>query len=132
MAGGYNPKGVLGYGDWRDAISAFLFCWPDGNTEEAGIKLPKCGGSGMAIIDEVGKGPQFGPEGCVRCGDRMRSDPALFAVVLAMGRALRTCAKRQYSQVLRQYQSAHGEEPPWDVLREETRRYAAEQGQRRS
>jgi len=30
--GGYNPKGWLGYGDWRDAISAFLFCWLDGDT----------------------------------------------------------------------------------------------------
>ena len=38
---GYNPKGVLGYGDWRDAISAFLFTWPDGNTRVPALKLPK-------------------------------------------------------------------------------------------
>lgn len=54
------------YGDWRDAISAFLFCWPDGNTKARALKMPKTGGSGMAIIDEEGKGPQFGPEGCAR------------------------------------------------------------------
>lgn len=64
VVGGYNPKGVLGYGDWRDAISAFLFTWPDGNANQRALKLPKTGGSGMAIIDEQGKGPQFGPEGC--------------------------------------------------------------------
>jgi len=61
--GGYNPKGWLGYGDWRDAISAFLFSWPDGNTTEMPQKMPKTGGSGMAIIDEPGKGPQWGPDG---------------------------------------------------------------------
>jgi hypothetical protein len=33
--GGYNPKGWLGYGDWRDAISAFLFTWLDGDTSGA-------------------------------------------------------------------------------------------------
>lgn len=27
--GGYNPQGWLGYGDWRDAISAFLFLLAD-------------------------------------------------------------------------------------------------------
>eukprot|EP00959_Pyramimonas_sp_CCMP1952_P398044 8340155-Pyramimonas_sp.AAC.1 len=32
VIGGYNPKGWLGYGDWRDAISAFLFTWPTGET----------------------------------------------------------------------------------------------------
>lgn len=64
VAGGYNPKGFLGYGDWRDAISAFLFCWPDGDVARPALKMPKCGGSGMAIIDDENKGPQFGPEGC--------------------------------------------------------------------
>jgi hypothetical protein len=95
VCGGYNPKGWLGYGDWRDAISAFLFTWPDGNTAKPALKLPKTvrpgpsvsriayrvsriaprsaqaltprigaqGGSGMAIIDEQGGGPQWGPEG---------------------------------------------------------------------
>eukprot|EP00238_Polyblepharides_amylifera_P009615 CAMPEP_0196574268 /NCGR_PEP_ID=MMETSP1081-20130531/4017_1 /TAXON_ID=36882 /ORGANISM="Pyramimonas amylifera, Strain CCMP720" /LENGTH=276 /DNA_ID=CAMNT_0041892235 /DNA_START=263 /DNA_END=1093 /DNA_ORIENTATION=+ len=61
--GGYNPKGWLGYGDWRDAISAFLFTWPDGELDAFPLKLPKTGGSGMAIIDEPGGGPQWGPDG---------------------------------------------------------------------
>ena len=30
MFGGYNPKGWLGYGEWLDAISAFLFVFPRG------------------------------------------------------------------------------------------------------
>jgi len=61
--GAYNPKGWLGYGDWRDAISAFLFVWPDGDMSVPPQKMAKCGGSGMAIIDEPGKGPQWGPDG---------------------------------------------------------------------
>lgn len=61
--GGYNPKGWLGYGDWRDAISAFLYTWPDGDTSAEPQKMGKVGGSGMAIIDEPGKGPQWGPDG---------------------------------------------------------------------
>jgi hypothetical protein len=83
LCGGYNPKGWLGYGDWRDAISAFLFTWPDNDAASPALKLPKCGGSGMvrarcparshahltpsprcqAIVDEQGGGPQFGPDG---------------------------------------------------------------------
>ncbi len=51
LCGGYNPKGWLGYGDWRDAISAFLFTWPHGDATKPARKLPKTGGSGMAIID---------------------------------------------------------------------------------
>ena len=65
--GGYNPKGWLGYGEWLDAISAFLFVYPKGPLGLGGggkpIKLGKCGGSGMAIIDEDGKGPKWGPDG---------------------------------------------------------------------
>uniref|UniRef100_A0A7S1J6J5 TLDc domain-containing protein n=1 Tax=Eutreptiella gymnastica TaxID=73025 RepID=A0A7S1J6J5_9EUGL len=61
--GGYNPKGWLGYGDQRDAISAFLFTWPDGNLSQPGMKLPKIGGGAMAILDDPGKGPKFGPDG---------------------------------------------------------------------
>ena len=41
VCGGYNPKGWLGYGDWRDAISAFLFTWPDGDMRKRALKLPK-------------------------------------------------------------------------------------------
>ena len=60
MFGGYNPRGgsdtaVL------DAISAFLFTYPGSDTDF--VKLGKTGGSGMAIIDEDGKGPKWGPDG---------------------------------------------------------------------
>ena len=73
VCGGYNPKGTLGYGEWRDAISAFLFTWPDGKTARAALKMIKAGGSGMAIIDEQGKGPQWGPEGLkARARTRLR------------------------------------------------------------
>ena len=68
--GGYNPKGWLGYGEWLDAISAFLFTYDDtdktdktDNTDADFVKLGKTGGSGMAIIDEDGKGPKWGPDG---------------------------------------------------------------------
>jgi len=57
--GGYNSKGWLGYGEWIDAISAFLYVFEGSKA----IKLPKVGGSGMAIIDEMGQGPQWGPDG---------------------------------------------------------------------
>ena len=58
--GGYNSKGWLGYGEWIDAISAFLYVFDRGSNV---TKLPKVGGSGMAIIDEMGQGPQWGPDG---------------------------------------------------------------------
>jgi len=60
--GGYNPKGWVGYGEWADAISAFLFVYARG-TKENPTKCAKIGGSGMAIIDEAGKSPQWGPDG---------------------------------------------------------------------
>ena len=59
--GGYNPKGWLGYGEWLDAISAFLFVYE--RDAKTFTKLGKTGGSGMAIIDEDGKGPKWGPDG---------------------------------------------------------------------
>mmetsp|Transcript_5043 Transcript_5043/g.12669 ORF Transcript_5043/g.12669 Transcript_5043/m.12669 type:complete len:370 (+) Transcript_5043:91-1200(+) len=58
--GGYNPRGWLGYGEWRDAISAFIFTFDKSGKP---IKSAKVGGSGMAIIDEEGQGPQWGPSG---------------------------------------------------------------------
>lgn len=55
-----SDQGWLGYGEWRDAISAFLFVYQGkGNP----VKSAKVGGSGMAIIDESGQGPQWGPDG---------------------------------------------------------------------
>ena len=41
MCGGYNPKGWIGLGEDRDAIAAFLFTWPDGDTSKRPIKLQK-------------------------------------------------------------------------------------------
>ena len=61
--GGYNPKGWLGYGEWLDAISAFLFVFDGSSGKTSFAKLGKTGGSGMAIIDEDGKGPKWGPDG---------------------------------------------------------------------
>ncbi|GAB5370501.1 hypothetical protein AAMO2058_001498700 [Amorphochlora amoebiformis] len=61
--GAYNPAGWLGYGDYRECISAFLFTWPDGDVSKEASKLPKVGGPSMAILDERGKGPQWGPDG---------------------------------------------------------------------
>lgn len=61
--GGYNSKGWLGYGDWRDAISAFLYVLSPPGAEEPAEKLAKVGGSGMAIIDEAGGSPTWGPDG---------------------------------------------------------------------
>lgn len=37
----YNPKGWVGYGEYRPGISAFLFTWRDGDTSKPAIKLRK-------------------------------------------------------------------------------------------
>mmetsp|Transcript_16429 Transcript_16429/g.29496 ORF Transcript_16429/g.29496 Transcript_16429/m.29496 type:complete len:146 (+) Transcript_16429:442-879(+) len=63
LFGAYNPAGWLGYGDYRECISAFLFTWVDGDTSKPPTKLPKVGGASMAVLDERGKGPQWGPDG---------------------------------------------------------------------
>lgn len=61
LIGGYNPRGFIGIGEDRDAIAAFLFTWPDGNTAQRPIKLPKTGGPGLAVVDRGGI--KFGAEG---------------------------------------------------------------------
>lgn len=65
--GGYNPKGWVGYGEYRPGLSAFLFSWPDGDTAASAdapmVKLRKVGGAGMAQIDNPEDGPRFGPDG---------------------------------------------------------------------
>jgi len=64
VCGGYNPRGWIGLGEDRDAIAAFLFSWPDGDTSQRPIKLPKVGGPSLAVTgDRPGEGPQFGAEG---------------------------------------------------------------------
>ena len=32
---------IAGLGEDRDSLAAFLFTWPDGDTSQAAIKLPK-------------------------------------------------------------------------------------------
>jgi len=63
VLGGYNPKGWIGIGEDRDAIAAFLFTWPDGDTAKPAIKLPKVGGASLAVVDKADYGIQFGAEG---------------------------------------------------------------------
>jgi len=41
VCGGYNPKGWIGLGEDRDAVAAFLFTWPDGDTGRRPVKLQK-------------------------------------------------------------------------------------------
>lgn len=37
----YNPKGWVGYGEYRPGLSAFLFTWRDGDTSRKAMKLRK-------------------------------------------------------------------------------------------
>lgn len=62
VIGGYNPTGWVNYGEYRGSIAAFLFTFPDGDTEQRPVKLQKIAGAGMAQIDD-GSGPKFGMEG---------------------------------------------------------------------
>jgi len=59
--GGYNPKGWVNYGEFRGSLAAFLFVFPDGNTDVLPLKLSKAGGAGLAQVDDGG-GPKFGME----------------------------------------------------------------------
>jgi hypothetical protein len=44
-------------------MAAFLFTWPDGDTSQRPIKLPKIGGAAQAVLDRPESGPIFGPDG---------------------------------------------------------------------
>ena len=61
LVGGYAPKGFAGFGEYRGSIAAFLFSWPDGNTNAPAIKLQKVGGAGG---DD--RRARDGPRGLVR------------------------------------------------------------------
>eukprot|EP00904_Undaria_pinnatifida_P007042 jgi/Undpi1/3468/HiC_scaffold_16.g06840.m1 len=80
VVGGYNPKGWVGYGEYRPGLSAFLFTWRDGDTSKRAVKLRKVtdrrgggerggtgggqgGGGGMAVWDKPECGPLFGSDG---------------------------------------------------------------------
>lgn len=66
-AGGYNPKGWVGYGEDRGSVAAFLFIlggkYATGGAP--GIKLQKVGGGGLAQRDIPEKGPSFGADSLV-------------------------------------------------------------------
>lgn len=63
VGGGYNPRGWIGLGEDRDAMAAFLFTWPDGDTAARPAKLPKVGGPSLAVVDKPEAGVAFGAEG---------------------------------------------------------------------
>jgi TLD len=62
VAGGYNPKGWVGYGENRGSIAAFLFVR---NKDKTFTKLRKVGGAGMAQMDNPECGPCFGADSLV-------------------------------------------------------------------
>jgi hypothetical protein len=57
------PVGWIGLGEDRDSMAAFLFTWPDGDTSQRPLKLPKVGGAAQAVLDRPETGPVFGPDG---------------------------------------------------------------------
>ncbi|XP_054810819.1 uncharacterized protein LOC129312208 [Prosopis cineraria] len=59
--GAFNPEGYRSTDDYYDTFDAFLFYWPDIQTQP--IVLPKVGGSGAALFDYARGGPQFGADG---------------------------------------------------------------------
>lgn len=62
VAGGYNPKGWVGYGEARGSIAAFVF---RKNLNGSFTKLRKVGGAGMAQVDNPENGPSFGADSLV-------------------------------------------------------------------
>jgi TLD len=62
VAGGYNPKGWVGYGEARGSIAAFLFRQ---NSNGKYTKLRKVGGAGLAQLDNPESGPSFGADSLV-------------------------------------------------------------------
>jgi len=67
IAGGYNPKGWVGYGEARGSIAAFLFVvgGPYAKNGAPGYKLQKVGGPGLAQMDMPETGPSFGADSLV-------------------------------------------------------------------
>ncbi|KAK4260263.1 hypothetical protein QN277_003405 [Acacia crassicarpa] len=61
--GAFNPEGYRSTDDYYDTFDAFLFYWPEGDTQSQPIVLPKVGGSGAALFDYARGGPQFGADG---------------------------------------------------------------------
>ena len=63
VVGGYNPRGWIGLNEDRDSMAAFLFVWPDGDLEKRPVKLKKCGGPALSVMDYPGEGIRFAPDG---------------------------------------------------------------------
>lgn len=66
--GGFSPEGYRSTDDYYDTLDAFLFYWPETDTDAAAeeaavVVLPKVGGSGAALFDYARGGPQFGADG---------------------------------------------------------------------
>ncbi|BAS99841.1 Os07g0120051, partial [Oryza sativa Japonica Group] len=54
MFGRFSPQGYRSTDDYYDTLDAFLFYWPDTDTDAAAtaaVVLPKVGGSGAALFD---------------------------------------------------------------------------------
>jgi len=66
-AGGYNPKGWVGYGEARGSIAAFLYVVGGSYAKNGapGYKLQKVGGPGLAQMDMPETGPSFGADSLV-------------------------------------------------------------------
>jgi len=65
VAGGYNPKGWVGYGEARGSIAAFLYTFNGGTDGNTLTKLRKVGGPGLAQMDMPESGPSFGADSLV-------------------------------------------------------------------
>lgn len=68
----YNPKGWVGYGEYRPGLSAFLFTWRDGDTSKRAMKLRKvsdqaCGAKLVETLWVLRRG-EGGGSGSWRCG----------------------------------------------------------------
>nr|BAD61574.1 hypothetical protein [Oryza sativa Japonica Group]BAD61598.1 hypothetical protein [Oryza sativa Japonica Group] len=64
MFGGFSLQGYRSTDDYYDTLDAFLFYWPDTDTDAAAtavVVLPKVGGSGRRC--SITRGPQFGADG---------------------------------------------------------------------
>lgn len=62
VAGGYNPKGWVSYGEARGSIAAFLFTR---NSDGSYTKLRKVGGPSLAQMDYPESGPMFGADSLI-------------------------------------------------------------------
>jgi len=63
ILGGYNPKGWVGYGEYRSSIAAFLFSFEPGRDRPT--KLQKVGGKGLSVVDNPEDGPKFGMDSLI-------------------------------------------------------------------